>query len=253
MSNSNAFELYRYRNSDGSTKDWAISRNPDGTTYTKRWGKTGTKLQSRVFQDTNNQYSKDISGKTSKGYRYIGLFNIDDNGKLIDASTIQLSSTAAASAVAEPQQLLNKISWRVKVQSSATNTELVFFQGLTRGYCSTLLSLYPENAPVNAIYSRYSDIAFIQSESGFLHCYDGVISLILFMVMKKFAPNNIRVSIAHDDGTDISDQIKIEFKALEMFGTDFESVRLLAESVGLVNKRIDISSFQSSVIEDCYF
>jgi hypothetical protein len=38
-----AYDLYRFTHPDGSSKDWAIRRNPDGT-LTTRWGPTGPVL-----------------------------------------------------------------------------------------------------------------------------------------------------------------------------------------------------------------
>ena len=37
------WSLYRYRNRDGSSKDWAVRTNPDGS-ITTRWGKTADRL-----------------------------------------------------------------------------------------------------------------------------------------------------------------------------------------------------------------
>ena len=37
------FELYRFNHHDGSSKDWAIRDNRNGT-FTTRWGKTGPRL-----------------------------------------------------------------------------------------------------------------------------------------------------------------------------------------------------------------
>jgi len=38
-----AWNLYRHRNSDGSSKDWAVRSNSDGS-ITTRWGKTADSL-----------------------------------------------------------------------------------------------------------------------------------------------------------------------------------------------------------------
>ena len=37
------FELYRFNHHDGTSKDWAIRDNRNGT-FTTRWGKTGPRL-----------------------------------------------------------------------------------------------------------------------------------------------------------------------------------------------------------------
>jgi len=85
------YELYRYQNPDGSSKDWAIRDNGDGT-YTKRWGKTGTRLQSKdfVLNDPDN-FWREKQAKERKGYIPVGKFFIDNDGNL---STVPPASLA---------------------------------------------------------------------------------------------------------------------------------------------------------------
>jgi hypothetical protein len=62
--------LYRHRNSDGSSKDWAVTTHPDGSIST-RWGKTAARLPSvntrhgiRQFDIEKQKQAKKLSGKT---------------------------------------------------------------------------------------------------------------------------------------------------------------------------------------------
>ncbi|MDZ4152964.1 hypothetical protein [Methylicorpusculum sp.] len=72
------------------------------------------------------------------------------------------------------------------------------------------------------------------------------------MAMMKVAPKQVSIHLSHDDGVDISNKIKLESKALSIFDTDLESVRPVAESLGLLEKRIDLSLVSSSQ-DDFYF
>ena len=70
--------------------------------------------------------------------------------------------------------------------------------------------------------------------------------------MKKSAPSTITVSLSHEDGVEISDQLKLETEALSYFDTDLESIRSISEEIGLLQKRLDLSTIAPE-IEDFYF
>jgi hypothetical protein len=90
------------------------------------------------------------------------------------------------------------------------------------------------------------------SNAGKLFKEQGVASLLLFMAMMKVAPKQVSIHLSHDDGVDISNKIKLESKALSLFDTDLESIRPVAESLGLLEKRLDLSALASSQ-DDYYF
>ena len=72
------------------------------------------------------------------------------------------------------------------------------------------------------------------------------------LALKKFAPSGITVSLSHEDGVEISDQLKLETEALSFFDTDLESIISISEEIGLLQKRLDLSTIAPE-LEDFYF
>jgi len=113
------------------------------------------------------------------------------------------------------------------------------------------LRAYPDCAWVEKVKDGHGDI--IESGAGSLPKENGVGSLLLLMALKKKgAPTGITISLSHEDGVEIGDQLKLESQALSFFDTDLESVRSLAESIDLLDKRLDLSTVET-LIEDFYF
>jgi len=75
-----AWSLFRYRNSDGSSKDWAVQTNPDGSIST-RWGKTAARLRSINSRHGIKQFDIERQ-KLSKGYVFVAEVTIDSDGKV---------------------------------------------------------------------------------------------------------------------------------------------------------------------------
>jgi predicted DNA-binding WGR domain protein len=75
-----AYELYRCIREDGTSKDWAVRINPDGT-VTTRWGRTGRKLINIQTRNVDPETLK--RSKAKKGYIRVGHFDIDVLGDLI--------------------------------------------------------------------------------------------------------------------------------------------------------------------------
>ena len=121
------YQLYRYQNSDGSSKDWAIRNNGNGT-YTKRWGKTDTRLQAKDFPLRHpDDISNDISGKQRKGYQFIGQRYIDDDGNISVNAPI---SSKPMDESPQPTQQALRLFWRIKLSASATTVISLFFRVL---------------------------------------------------------------------------------------------------------------------------
>jgi predicted DNA-binding WGR domain protein len=241
------FELYRFTNPDHSTKDWAVRDNGDGT-YTSRWGKTGTRLQSKTFNKNMLSMNEHIRSKTNKGYRLIGEVLIDDDGKIASAS--QTSKPQGQDPHPTQDELC--IYWRVKIkQTSLADTQAIgTFQLNALSMSKTIQSLLPDHEWIKGFSEK-----IVKDQlplSGKLFKEFGVSSLLLFMAMMKVSPDQISIHLSHDDGVEISSQIKLEPKALSLFDTDLESVRPVAEELGLIEKRIDLSIIASSQ-DDFYF
>ena len=72
------WQLFRYRNHDGSSKDWAVTTNPDGSIST-RWGKTAARLPSVNTRHSIRQFDIERQ-KQAKGYVWVGDVAIDSDG-----------------------------------------------------------------------------------------------------------------------------------------------------------------------------
>lgn len=239
------YELYRYQNPDGSSKDWAIRDNGNGT-YTKRWGKTGTRLQSKDFQlRFPNQVWKESRDKERKGYTPFGLTFIDDDGKV---TTLPPASPAPVADSPIQEQEDPRIYWRIKIPDKLVGKPVLeFFRGQVRAFAQAVIEAYPSCEWVIAINSRYRDISFVKSEAGSFLKEDGVGPLLLLMALKKAAPDGISIALSHDDNVEISHKLKLEGQALSFFGSDLESVRETAEMIGLLDKRLDLAMVESNV------
>ena len=242
-----AFELYRFTNPDRSTKDWAVRDNGDGT-YTSRWGKTGTKLQSKTFDRNALKMRDHIRSKLNKGYILIGEVLIDNDGKITSAS-----STKPLGPDPHPTEDPPCLFWRLKINRNAdlSDTQAIGqFHANVLAMGKTITGTLGASAFLNNfLQSLVNDQA---SSAGKLFKEQGVASLLLFMAMMKVAPSQISIHLSHDDGVEISNQLKLESKALSFFDTDLETVRPVAESLGLLEKRLDLSAVASSQ-EDFYF
>ena len=242
-------ELYRYRNQDGSSKDWAVCANADGT-YTTRWGKTGSKLQSKTFKNMLPMQDH-IRSKTNKGYTYVGKVDIDDSGHVQNISSESQAPTTTASIDPHPTQETLCIYWRIKVLPSILNGPAVhLLKGFATGYAVSILKAYPGCSWVEKVRNGHGD--FVKPGAGSLLKEHGVFSLLLIMALKKVAPEGITISLSHEDGVEISCQLKMESQALSFFDTDLESVRSIAEAIGLLEKRLDLSMVETE-LDDFYF
>jgi hypothetical protein len=242
------YELFRYQNPDGSSKDWAIRVNGDGT-YTKRWGKTGTRLAAKDFPMSHpDDVHTEKRGKLNKGYQSLGMCFIDDDGNITNASP---ASSKPAGEDPQPTQDDARIYWRIKIPSNVDSTAVSLLMGLVTGYAIAILRAYPDCAWAEKIEDDLGDL--IKPGAGSLLKENGVGSLLLLMALKKKgAPSGVIVTLCHEDGVEISDQLKLESQALSFFDTDLESVRSIAESLDLLDKRLDLSTVETFV-DDFYF
>ena len=243
------FQLYRFLNSDGSAKVWGVRFNGGGS-FTSIWGKEGAKMSSKTKGITHpDDVQKLIRSKQRKGYEYLGgSFYMSDDGKVATVPT------AASSSHQDPHPTQESlcIYWRIKIPSTATSSEVTFFQGIASGYAAQILAACPRSEFIVAFKSRYRDISFVKSESGIFQQKDGVFPFLLLLAMKKSAPSTITVSLSHEDGVEISDQLKLETEALSFFNTELESIRSISEEIGLLQKRLDLSTIAPEK-EDFYF
>ena len=63
---------------------------------------------------------------------------------------------------------------------------------------------------------------------------------------------DVEIGIATEDSRELSADIKAEPEVLAWFGTDLDSVRPVAEMLGLLNPRLNLASALSDT-DDCWF
>lgn len=153
-------------------------------------------------------------------------------------------SSSATTAAIDPL-----IYWRIRINSQVTDIEVPFLQGQFTAFAQHILNAFPDCHWVQRNYNRRD---FIKTGAGSLCVEDGIGSLLLLMATKKAASAGISVTLSHDDSVDISDQLKLETQALSFFGTDLESIRSIAETIGLLKKGLDLSMIETG-IPDLYF
>ncbi|WP_445369524.1 hypothetical protein ACH5Y9_10185 [Methylomonas sp. BW4-1] len=91
-----AWNLYRHRNTDGSSKDWAVKSNSDGS-ITTRWGKTASKLPGVRHRRGIRQFDIETQ-KQAKGYVFVAVVDIDGDGNVVFPG----KTSATQSQVPEP-------------------------------------------------------------------------------------------------------------------------------------------------------
>jgi hypothetical protein len=80
------FELYRYTHADGTAKEWAWCIHADGIEV--RWGRASQLVQQAVYPVSRRaEIEERARAKERKGYRYLGRFGIDADGRPVAANT----------------------------------------------------------------------------------------------------------------------------------------------------------------------
>ena len=68
-----------------------------------------------------------------------------------------------------------------------------------------------------------------------------VLFLMALQMVTQDLPPGVRVSLATEDGIEIGHDLRSETAVLTLFGTDLEGVRPLAETLGLLQPRINLA------------
>ena len=253
-----AWNLYRHRNSDGSSKDWAIRSNSDGS-ITTRWGKTADSLPG-----VSNRYGVkqlDIERqKQAKGYVLVGEVDIDVNGNVVfpgktSATPSQLPESDA-NPVSVPAPPVEALYWTVdchakqsiRVELGIEVRRLIgVIQNVSDGHAT------PEQDWVG--WQQLID-ATLDTEvfemSGQIKSAHGVLPWLFLLALKAKSFKGVDIDIATETARDLTVALKVEQDVLAFFGTDLDSIRDIAEILGLLKPRLNLAAAMSDT-DDCWF
>jgi hypothetical protein len=90
------------------------------------------------------------------------------------------------------------------------------------------------------------------TQSGQILQAQGVLPWLLLMALKFKGFVGVDIGVATEYSWELTADIKAEPEVLAFFGTDLDSVRPLAEMLGLLNPRLNLASALSDT-DDCWF
>jgi hypothetical protein len=247
------FELYRFNHHDGSSKDWAIRDNRNGT-FTTRWGKTGPRLPGEKTKPLRHSLEVvDLTNsKLQKGYAHVGTVFMDSDGNLHGPT--QTKQAGAAQKLPTKPKSGNRsgaVYWDVKIDGQlvsqarqALGSQILTIAGQIKSVGSfklppswdgwaKLAGFADEKGP--------TDMNAPDGLSGQVRKRHGIVPLLFLMALRDAKLQGVSVGLAGDDGLELFD-LKSEDFVFDLFGTSLNAVRPLAEALGLIQPRIDLST-----------
>ena len=246
------FELYRFNHHDGSSKDWAVRDNRNGT-FTTRWGKTGARLPG---EKTRRMTVPDEviglkSAKLGKGYAFIGTVFMDSAGNL-QGQTQTKQAGAAQKLTIKPKtgNRSGAVYWDVKIDGQlvsqarqALGSQILTIAGQIKSVGSfklppgwdgwaKLAGFADEKGPI--------EMNAPDGLSGQVRKRHGIVPLLFLMALRDAKLEGVNIGLAGDDGIELFD-LKSEDFVFDLFGTSLNAVRPLAEALGLIQPKIDLS------------
>jgi hypothetical protein len=228
------FDLWRYTHPDGSSKDWAIRRNGDGS-ITTRWGPTGPALP-QVSTRRQDKIALE-NAKRRKGYIYVGQVTIASDGRIHSVKDGKGEILPDEAVIVE-----EAVYWRIHlVDTQAAWSDLErALELLGDKICST------DPAFDGKTWDGWPLPKPAQDRSGSIKPDGkaGIKPVLYLMALQKLTQElspGVRVSLATEDGIEIGHDLRSEAAVLTLFGTDLEGVRPLAETLGLLQPRINLA------------
>jgi len=253
-----AWNLYRHRNSDGSSKDWAVRSNPDGS-ITTRWGKTADSLPG-----VSNRYGVkqlDIERqKQAKGYVLVGEVDIDVNGNVTfpgkTSATPLQTPEPDSNPVPVPTPPVEALYWTIDCH--AKQTVQVDLGVELRRLIGVIQALSDGHATPELKWNGWQQFidATLNAEtfelSGQIKPAHGVLPWLFLLALKSKDFKGVDIDIATETARDLSVDLKSEQDVLAFFGTDLDSIRETAEVLALLKPRLNLAAAMSNT-DDCWF
>jgi hypothetical protein len=253
-----AWNLYRNRNSDGSSKDWAVRSNSDGS-ITTRWGKTADSLPGVSNRYGVKQFDIERQ-KQAKGYVLVGAVDIDVNGNVVfpgkTSATPSQWPESDANPVSVPPPPVEALYWTVDCHAKqAIRVELGIEVRRLIGVIQSVSDQQSEPEQDWDGWQQFID-ATLNAEtfelSGQIKSVNGVLPWLLLLTLKAKGFKGVEIDIATETARDLSVDLKAEQDVLTLFGTDLDSIRDTAEVLGLLKPRLNLASAMSDT-DDCWF
>ena len=254
------WNLYRKQNRDGSTKDWAIKTNSDGSIGT-RWGKTATHLPS--LSTRNGIRKVDIEKqKRAKGYVFLAEVEIDD----VDGKVTFLKSGHQHA----PQQVLvsqpespvpiGALYWHIDCR--AEPEVCVELGSYVRRLIADIQAMQKKEAYLEPdayqnweVWQQLVDLTLKAerfTQSGQIKQAHGFMPFLFLLALKHKGFAGIEIDIATESSREVTADLKAELEVLEFFGTDLDSIRDTAEILGLLKPKLNLASAMSDT-DDYWF
>ncbi|MCQ8130044.1 hypothetical protein [Methylomonas rivi] len=251
------WSLFRYRNSDGSSKDWAVKSNPDGS-ITTRWGKTASKLPGVSHRNGVRQFDIEKQ-KQTKGYVFVGEVEIDGEGNVVfPGKTSALSQMPGpdSNLAPVPTPPVEALYWTVDCRAErAVRVDL----GIeVRRLIGVIQSVSDQQSKPQQDWDGWQQWldATLNAEtfelSGQIKSVQGVLPWLFLLTLKSKGFKGVEIAMATETARDLSVDLKVEQDVLAFFGTDLDSIRETAEVLGLLKPRLNLAVAMSDT-DDCWF
>ena len=239
------WRLYRHCNSDGSSKDWAVMTNPDGR-ITTRWGKTAVLLPGVSTRSGVGQFDIEQE-KQAKGYVFVAEVDIDSEGKVF---------VPGQSLPDPPLPLVGVLYWHIDCRAN-TDTCVALAIEIKR-LISDIQSLSENKAVPDQTWEGWQQLLdlslnaepFVQS--GQIKPVHGILPWLFLMTLKLNPLEGVEIGIATESSREVSVDLKAEEDVLDFFGTDLDSIRGVAEILGLLKPRLNLALALSDT-GNCWF
>ncbi|MCK9608981.1 MAG: hypothetical protein M0R33_21300 [Methylomonas sp.] len=248
-----AWNLYRHRNTDGSSKDWAVKSNSDGS-ITTRWGKTASKLPGVSHRNGVRQFDIEKQ-KQAKGYVFVGEVEIDDEGNVVFPGKT-LPATQPLNPDPVPTLPVEALYWTIECRAKqAVRVEL----GIeVRRLIGVIQSVSDQQSKPQQDWDGWQQWldATLNAEtfelSGQIKSVQGVLPWLFLLTLKSKGFKGVEIAMATESARELSVDLKVEQDVLAFFGTDLDSIRETAEVLGLLKPRLNLAAAMSDT-DDCWF
>ncbi|NOV29345.1 hypothetical protein [Methylomonas sp. ZR1] len=253
-----AWNLYRHRNSDGSSKDWAVRSNSDGS-ITTRWGKTASNLPGVSSRSGVRQFDIERQ-KQAKGYVFVAEVDIDGNGNVVFPGNASATPSPLPEPDSNPELVptppVEVLYWTIDCRAKqAVRVELGIEVRRLIGAIQALADSHATPEQEWNGWQQWID-ATLNAEvfelSGQIKSTHGVLPCLFLLALKHQGFKGVDIDIATETARDLSVDLKVEQDVLAFFGTDLDSIRETAEVLGLLKPRLNLAAAMSNT-DDCWF